>query len=1034
MPDPLPGPAAQWPSFVRRRLLTLVLGFLLASAQAPTDRTSSSALSGSSMVRPPPSPNSEPVRETQVVTLPPAGAGRLTLPLSSSEFVHLSVAQEACDLLIRLRDRASRTVQEVDTPENWEHPEEIRYVAAVSGDHDLEIVHLGAGQRPAMVTIEVLAWRPADARDRRLAEAHAATLRAEKLRRHGQLEEARSAYREVLHAWRRLGERHPQADLALRLGRLHRLLGDLAGAVHWFDEAEAFFEALPYPAHLAAARWERGRARLTLHDLVAAEADISLALDDLAQPSHRAVAWNDLGVIYHGWGDLFASRRAYGQSIELWHEVGNRLEETRTRQNRSRLYLTLGMADAAADDLSISLRTFRALGRPVEEALALIGQGNVELLRDDPAAALSSFEASLVLLELEGETRHQAVTLNQIAVARNALGERVEAQRAYRQALTLLRQVGDRREEARVLGNLAVTYLDEGRTNSALPLLEQAMQLLRREDPILEVGLRLALARAEWAAGHDDAALREARRALEAVENVRSTTASFEARTAFHAEQQGYYDFAVRQLAELGTRRRDATLQEAAFETSERARARSLLDRLQLPAPAPAAADAEVVGLEDWLRRLANTYYDTAGGASPTVAEIRQLRTLLLRLDERRGQNLRADGQAVAPASLPEIRRLLLGRDRLLLHYHLAEPRSYAWVITDSTIRQFELASRATIERSAQRAYRFLEEGSTLKERSARRALEELAELVLEPLAAALDREVVLVSSHGALQYIPLGALPVQSRGEGTEAPQERRPLLLAYAVGRVPSASVALALASRRPHALLEGALVIADPRFGAEGLPQLEHSREEARRVLGHLDNSHNRLAVGREALASRLRDAETAHVRWLHLATHGQHDAALPALSRLAFAPLVDSPQPVDFLYGFEIEHLDLGAELVVLSACGSALGGPSRSEGLIGLPTAFFVAGAQQVIASLWDVDDDRTVALMDSFYRSLGRGIDPLRALREAQVERWRESHWPMPWATFIYEGPGLVPVSDSLRSPPASSRVVPPPADSRLSP
>jgi CHAT domain-containing protein len=395
------------------------------------------------------------------------------------------------------------------------------------------------------------------------------------------------------------------------------------------------------------------------------------------------------------------------------------------------------------------------------------------------------------------------------------------------------------------------------------------------------------------------------------------------------------------------------------------------------------------------------------------------LRALLLRLDEKKSQLHRTDGKSASPALLAEIRLGLLGPDRLLLHYHLAEPKSFAWIITEHTIRQFELASRATIEEAAKRAYQFLEEGSPLKERAALQALEELAELVLDPLMASLDREIVLVSSQGSLQYIPLAALPVKRRAEKTRIAEGRFPLLLTHAVGRVPSASVALALASRRPKTDLTEALVIADPHFGAEGPPALENSRREGQRVIAHLDSGRSRLSVGGDAQAVGLQDSETTHRRWLHLATHGQHNAAFPALSRLAFAPAPGNPRPVEFLYGFEIEHLNLGAELVVLSACGSALGGPSRSEGLIGLPTAFFAAGARQVIASLWDVDDYLTVALMDSFYSSLGRGIDPLRALRGAQEDRWRVSPWPMKWATFVYLGPGPVPVAGSLASPTA---------------
>ena len=74
------------------------------------------------------------------------------------------------------------------------------------------------------------------------------------------------------------------------------------------------------------------------------------------------------------------------------------------------------------------------------------------------------------------------------------------------------------------------------------------------------------------------------------------------------------------------------------------------------------------------------------------------------------------------------------------------------------------------------------------------------------------------------------------------------------------------------------------------------------------------------------------------------------------------------------------------MVVLSACESALGRVDR-EGVFGLQTAFQLAGARTVVASLWKVEDRATQALMSEFYRNLWEenGVGRLEALRRAQL-------------------------------------------------
>jgi CHAT domain-containing protein len=110
---------------------------------------------------------------------------------------------------------------------------------------------------------------------------------------------------------------------------------------------------------------------------------------------------------------------------------------------------------------------------------------------------------------------------------------------------------------------------------------------------------------------------------------------------------------------------------------------------------------------------------------------------------------------------------------------------------------------------------------------------------------------------------------------------------------------------------------------------------------------------------------------------------------------------------FLQLHDIYNLELPVDLVVLSACNSALGKDVRGEGLIGLTRGFMYAGASGVVASLWKVDDDATAELMKHFYAAVFRKkLAPAAALRDAQLAMQRQKRWESPyyWAGFVIQG------------------------------
>jgi CHAT domain-containing protein len=108
---------------------------------------------------------------------------------------------------------------------------------------------------------------------------------------------------------------------------------------------------------------------------------------------------------------------------------------------------------------------------------------------------------------------------------------------------------------------------------------------------------------------------------------------------------------------------------------------------------------------------------------------------------------------------------------------------------------------------------------------------------------------------------------------------------------------------------------------------------------------------------------------------------------------------------FLQLHEVYNLKLNADLVVLSACKTALGKKIKGEGLVGLIRGFMYAGAARVVASLWSVPDEETAALMKRFYQGmLSEGQRPAAALRAAQVAMWEKKKPPYFWAAFVLQG------------------------------
>lgn len=126
-----------------------------------------------------------------------------------------------------------------------------------------------------------------------------------------------------------------------------------------------------------------------------------------------------------------------------------------------------------------------------------------------------------------------------------------------------------------------------------------------------------------------------------------------------------------------------------------------------------------------------------------------------------------------------------------------------------------------------------------------------------------------------------------------------------------------------------------------------------------------------------------------RYVHIATHGQHNVTAPAFQ---FVQLYPDASDDGRLFAYEVAALDLsGVELVTLSACETALGRFDEADNLRGLPASLLLAGATTIIGTLWPADDDAAHDFFDDLYRRLRKGNSVSEAFRGAQ-ESTREKH------------------------------------------
>ncbi|MCP4203096.1 MAG: CHAT domain-containing protein [bacterium] len=658
-------------------------------------------------------------------------------------------------------------------------------------------------------------------------------------------------------------------------------------------------------------------------------------------------------------------------------------------------------------------------------------------------------QSALELAARLGQVRQQGIYNGNLGQAYLDLGRAREALAACDRAYELSAEVQNRRGQAIGLLCTASAHLALEQHEQAATGFAEAERLSRQSgdrNTLAEASVGLAeLSRRN---GDLPYAIERVESAIGIIESVRTAVDIQRMRASFLANYKSYYDLQIELLMELAGDEPDGQYAAEALRVSERARARSLLELL-----AEAVPDMRADLDPDLQQRERKLLEDINALASKRLRDRSSLEALQAELDEiersiRRSHPRYAQLAYAPPLDLDAIQTSVLDETSLLLEYSLGDRRSYLWVVGANRFDVFELPSRETIEAKSQRVYELLTDAKAWygedweqHRKMYRREALELSKLLLGPIVHALDGQALVIVAEGALSYIPFAALP-----NPAGILPDPEPLVVGHEVVNVPSVSVLSAIRARQsPSAGDNVLLLFADPAFsvsdarvagmqddsrgspdslppqfaalrglergGWKSFQRLHHSRDEALAISQLVRPEHRQVLLGFEATREAVLSEETASYRVLHFATHGILDSQQPRLSGLVLSLVDERGRPRNGVVRLhDIYSLDLAAELVVLSACQTALGKQLRGEGVLGLTRGFIHAGAENVIASLWSVDDEATAELMRQFYQGLFRdGLSPARALRQAQIQllrdapetRWHSEYF---WASFVSYG------------------------------
>ena len=600
---------------------------------------------------------------------------------------------------------------------------------------------------------------------------------------------------------------------------------------------------------------------------------------------------------------------------------------------------------------------------PQAEAIVLTLEAQIAKQRHDEAAALHSLQQAMALSESGGFIRELASAQAFVSDIYRDRGDMEKAAEFADLAATSSQKCGDSWSVPQLLQSVAMLDIKQGKYDEADRVFDRASAFV-------------------------DALIGDYPSVLEKTAIIKASSELYSLHFALIADR--FHDLAK------------------AYSIIEQVRGRVTTDLLMAGAVAPAQARRDERAISELRLKLA--------GARST-SEVLQIRDQIFQVEQARWITpdisiLKAKSRD--PVGMERVQRSL-DPSAVILEYVLADPRSYFLVISKTDVRIVPLADRQSIEGLIAAYLR-----AAKAKAPARPEGRALYDALLAPITAAVRKDQLIVVRDGPLHLVPFDGF-VDNGG---------RYVAETHTIIYEPSATSFYLLTSprHRPTSSAHALLAVGGVPYGSGDLKQANITRGYDPGALGDLPGSRteviaaeaalhgpgNLLLIGPRATESAFKQAATSEYRIIHLAVHGY--ASTTERNRSALVLLSDPPAGEDgFLQASEVVQLPLKSDLVILSACDTAIGPIEGEEGIAALSSAFLLAGSRSVVSTLWSIDDTFSLFLMKQFYKHLAAGetvAAALTAAKRGMLRRYGSKAVPYYWAGFTLEGAANLPVAN----------------------
>ncbi len=729
----------------------------------------------------------------------------------------------------------------------------------------------------------------------------------------------------------------------------------------------------------------------------------------------------------------------FDEAISRFHEAGDLLHELRDRDGEARAlhglgttFMHAGEPDRAIEMLQAAIDLRGPAGSRREQATTLMALGESERQLGRLSRAIAHQSAALSLATAPHELAQARLFMARAYVA----DEQLEPARDALEAILQLPLPHTHLYRGLALAELGTVDSHLGRTASSEAYFARAIEVFEANDSELEHAKSLvARAAARSRAGNHDAVIADCEAATNLLETIGVRALQAESRAAFRASYRQASELEIAALIakaemqeSLGNRTGAQLLLQAALAVSDHNRAQRT--------GRPTTQD-DPDAARDLVDRQARTYELLAGkralrdrlqaASEPDPVRIAELTREIARLRNDATPNM-ANEKAQAPTKgksrppgVVASRDTAIPSGTIVAEYFVGSRHAWVFEVRADRIAVRPLGSGAKIEELA----RNLHASWKRRSNSAADHLAEsrhLAALLFAGMSPPVTGDTLYLIPDGPLHIVPMAVLARQALPAAPDGAFRTgtsfKSVLSHERWNHRPNTRVAAIIADpvyesddpRVPGAIRGRTAVQSDPLQTRRAelltsLRRLPSTAIEADAVLRLAEPLGPSLKLtGLDATLAQVQSAGLDQFRIVHFATHALSDSRDPALSTLALSRFDHSGTPLEGdLPAFGIASLNLNADLVVLSACDTALGREIVGEAPLGLARAFLQGGARSVLATLWQVPDTATAHLMEEFYRQvLSEKRTPSAALELAQRHVRSQLRWSDPyyWAGF----------------------------------